>query len=148
MQGRRDHISPVPRKPSENDDQRLAPGRKANHPPSLVPAVSGRLKSSVRKPEGPAPGWRFREGIDGCRELGETMKEQYIHDEPLTLYLNDIKSQTYLSQEEETELARRWRDDKDAKAMERLIGSHLRLVVKMAKGMRGYDLPLADLIAE
>jgi RNA polymerase sigma-32 factor len=49
---------------------------------------------------------------------------------------------------EERALAKRWREHKDADAANRLITSHLRLVVKIATGFRGYGLPLADLIAE
>lgn len=53
-----------------------------------------------------------------------------------------------LSREEEQELARRWRDEGDEEAAERLVASHLRLVVKIARGASGYGQPLADLISE
>jgi RNA polymerase sigma-32 factor len=76
------------------------------------------------------------------------LKELFTNEEPLAQYLNDIRTQSYLTIEEEITLARRWRDRRDPAAMERLIGSHLRLVIKMAKGMRGYGLPLADLVSE
>jgi DNA-directed RNA polymerase sigma subunit (sigma70/sigma32) len=36
----------------------------------------------------------------------------------------------------------------DRAAIYELIGSHLRLVVKIARGFAGYGLPLADLVAE
>jgi RNA polymerase sigma-32 factor len=49
---------------------------------------------------------------------------------------------------EERALAKRWREHKDPDAANRLVTSHLRLVVKIAAGFRGYGLPLADLIAE
>src|SRR4030095_15895012 len=49
---------------------------------------------------------------------------------------------------EERALAKRWREDKDSNAATRLVTGHLRLVVKIAAGFRGYGLPLADLIAE
>lgn len=35
----------------------------------------------------------------------------------------------------------------DRRAMRALIGSHLRLVIKIARGFRGYGLPIADLVA-
>lgn len=52
-----------------------------------------------------------------------------------------------LSPEEETKLARRWRKRKDRSAVNKLVTSHLRLVVKTAMGYRGYGQPIADLIA-
>ena len=49
---------------------------------------------------------------------------------------------------EEQRLARYWRDSQDPVAADQLIGSHLRLVVKIARGFAGYGMPLDDLIAE
>jgi RNA polymerase sigma-32 factor len=49
---------------------------------------------------------------------------------------------------EERTLAKRWREHKDSDAANRLVTSHLRLVVRIAAGFRGYGLPFADLIAE
>ncbi|MGE0744315.1 MAG: RNA polymerase factor sigma-32 [Rhodospirillales bacterium] len=53
-----------------------------------------------------------------------------------------------LEREREVDLARRWRDNKDNAALHGLITSHIRLVVRIAMGFRGYGLPLADLIQE
>lgn len=53
-----------------------------------------------------------------------------------------------LSKEEEAELAKRLRDFNDLDAAARLVMSHLRLVVSVARGFSGYGLPLADLIQE
>jgi RNA polymerase sigma-32 factor len=53
-----------------------------------------------------------------------------------------------LDVEAERALAERWRDHQDEAAARQLIGSHLRLVVKIARGFRGYGLPFNDLIAE
>jgi len=53
-----------------------------------------------------------------------------------------------LDVDEEQGLARRWRDSKDAAAARQLLGSHLRLVIKIARGFGGYGMPLADLVAE
>ncbi len=66
----------------------------------------------------------------------------------LTHHLNDARRYALLSAEEEQELARRWQEGADEAALERLIGSHLRLVIKIAKGFQGYGVPLEDLIAE
>jgi RNA polymerase sigma-32 factor len=66
----------------------------------------------------------------------------------LTHYLAKIKRFPILGAEEEFMLAKRWQEHQDPKAAEKLVGSHLRLVAKIASGYRGYGLPLADLIAE
>lgn len=63
-------------------------------------------------------------------------------------YLKTIRSIPLLSKEEEFTLAKKWRDQGDKEAVEQLIGSHLRLVHKIAGGYRGYGLPLNDLVAE
>ncbi|MGV8713434.1 MAG: RNA polymerase factor sigma-32, partial [Nitrosomonas sp.] len=63
-------------------------------------------------------------------------------------YIQSANSFPILSQEEETSLARRlWRDG-DIEAAQQLILSHLRFVVAIARGYKGYGLPQADLIQE
>ena len=69
-------------------------------------------------------------------------------DTSLSTYLREIQRYPLLSLEAEQDLARRWRDKNDSAAFEQLIGSHLRLVVKLAKKAGGYGLQMADLIAE
>ncbi len=66
----------------------------------------------------------------------------------LSRYLQRIRSYPMLEAEEEVELARRWRDEQDPEAGDKIISSHLRLVAKIAMGFRGYGLPVADLISE
>ncbi len=68
--------------------------------------------------------------------------------EPMQLYLQDARKYQYLTPEQELDLAVRWHDHQDPSALDKLVGSHLRLVVKMARGYLGYGLPLADLVAE
>ncbi|MDA0653526.1 MAG: RNA polymerase factor sigma-32 [Proteobacteria bacterium] len=53
-----------------------------------------------------------------------------------------------LEREHEANLGRRWRDHQDEKAMNELVTSHIRLVVKIASGFRGYGLAVSDLIQE
>ena len=53
-----------------------------------------------------------------------------------------------LSADEEHALAIRLRDDNDLDAARRLVMSHLRFVVHIARGYSGYGLPQADLIQE
>lgn len=66
----------------------------------------------------------------------------------LAMYLEKISRFPYLTAEEESALAERWVRDEDMGAAHQLVTSHLRLVVKIAHGFRGYGLPLLELISE
>ena len=66
----------------------------------------------------------------------------------LTHFLVEAKRFPMLSPEREQNLARAWRDLGDEAALRDLVGSHLRLVIKIARGFAGYGLPVSDLIAE
>ncbi|MER2513106.1 MAG: RNA polymerase sigma factor RpoH [Nitrosomonas ureae] len=63
-------------------------------------------------------------------------------------YIQSVNSFPILSQEEETSLARRLWNRGDIEAAQQLIMSHLRFVVAIARGYKGYGLPQADLIQE
>lgn len=52
-----------------------------------------------------------------------------------------------LEADEEARLARQWQQSQDRRALRRLVGSHLRLVVKMASRQSGYGIALDDLVA-
>ncbi len=66
----------------------------------------------------------------------------------LTHLLAEARRFPMLSPEREQDLARAWRDHGDEAALRDLVGSHLRLVIKIARGFAGYGLPILDLIAE
>ncbi|SFE70844.1 RNA polymerase sigma factor RpoH [Nitrosomonas sp. Nm166] len=66
----------------------------------------------------------------------------------LESYIQSVNSFPILSQEEETSLARQLLNHGDIKAAQQLILSHLRFVVAIARGYKGYGLPQADLIQE
>ena len=66
----------------------------------------------------------------------------------ISSYLASINKFPMLSEKEEYMLAKRWQTKGDANAARKLITSHLRLVVKIAFGFRGYKLPVEDLISE
>jgi RNA polymerase sigma-32 factor len=53
-----------------------------------------------------------------------------------------------LTPEEEKELSLRLRDQGDMDAARRMVLSHLRFVIRIARGYLGYGLPLPDLIQE
>jgi RNA polymerase sigma-32 factor len=66
----------------------------------------------------------------------------------LARFIGEAARFPVLSPEQEQSLATAWRERGDRAALEHLIGSHVRLVVKMARGFSGYGEPLTDLVAE
>jgi RNA polymerase sigma-32 factor len=63
-------------------------------------------------------------------------------------YIQAVGRFPILTAEEEVGLARKFRDEGDLDAARRLVLSHLRVVVAIARGYLGYGLPHADLIQE
>lgn len=63
-------------------------------------------------------------------------------------YFTRIKSYPVLTEAEELDLVRRWYTGADRTAFDALIGSHLRLVPKIAQKYAGYGMAMADLIGE
>jgi RNA polymerase sigma-32 factor len=63
-------------------------------------------------------------------------------------YVTAVNRLPLLTAEEETRLARALRDDNDLEAARRLVMSHLRLVVSVARNYVGYGLPQPDLVQE
>lgn len=53
-----------------------------------------------------------------------------------------------LEQDEELDLAKRWRDAQDERALHALTTAYMRLVISMAGRFRHYGLPSADLVQE
>lgn len=66
----------------------------------------------------------------------------------LEAYIQSVNRIPMISAEEERELAERFQNDNDLDAARTLVMSHLRFVVKVARGYNGYGLPLADLVQE
>jgi RNA polymerase sigma-32 factor len=66
----------------------------------------------------------------------------------LDAYITSVNRVPMLTAEEEVALARGFRKDGDLNAAGRLVMSHLRLVVSVARSYLGYGLPHADLIQE
>ena len=63
-------------------------------------------------------------------------------------YLSQVYSIPVLTREEELELTREFYETEDIKVAHKLVISHLRFVVHIAKSYAGYGLPLADIIQE
>lgn len=53
-----------------------------------------------------------------------------------------------LTRDHELELARRWRQDGDERALHELIQSYMRLVISTASRFKNYGLPMGDLVQE
>jgi RNA polymerase sigma-32 factor len=66
----------------------------------------------------------------------------------LTHYFEQIRRFPMLERQEEYVLAKRWREHGDRDAAHKLVTSHLRLVTKIAREYRGYDLPISEVISE
>ncbi len=63
-------------------------------------------------------------------------------------YIQSVNRFPLLSEQEEIDLATRLREEGDVEAARKLVLSHLRVVVAIARGYLGYGLPHADLIQE
>ncbi|HEU4839383.1 MAG TPA: RNA polymerase factor sigma-32 [Micavibrio sp.] len=63
-------------------------------------------------------------------------------------YIRTSMAEPLLEKEHELDLARRWRDKGDEKALHELVRSYTRLVVSAAAKFRNYGLPMGDLIQE
>ena len=81
------------------------------------------------------------------------MKKQLALNTPsltgsLENYINFAFSIPMLSQEEEFTLARDLRENGNLESARKLVLAHLKFVVKLAKGFKGYGLSENDLIQE
>ncbi|HLI11829.1 MAG TPA: RNA polymerase factor sigma-32 [Alphaproteobacteria bacterium] len=63
-------------------------------------------------------------------------------------YIAAAMDAPFLEREYEQELGRRWRDQRDQAALNELIESHARLVVRIASRYRSSSIPLGDLVQE
>ena len=66
----------------------------------------------------------------------------------LNRYLQEVRKFPMLDRDEEFMLAKRWIEQQDSNAAEKMVTSHLRLVAKIAMGYRGYGLPIGEVISE
>ena len=64
------------------------------------------------------------------------------------LYQREIRAFPSLTAEEEFELGTKLKRDNNLEAAKKLILSHLKLVIKIARSYSGYGLPVSDLVQE
>jgi len=77
-----------------------------------------------------------------------TMSVALSPEQGLSRYLTEIRKFPMLEKGEEFMLAKRFAEDGDTQAAEKMVTSHLRLVAKIAMGYRGYGLPIGEVISE
>lgn len=63
-------------------------------------------------------------------------------------YIRTAMKEPMLEKQHELGLARKWRDDRDERALHELVSSYTRLVVSLASKFKHYGLPVGDLIQE
>lgn len=69
-------------------------------------------------------------------------------EDPLSRYIRMVNKYPLLSSYEETDLARKWVETQDRNAADKLLTSHMRLVIKIAYSYKNYGYPMEDLIAQ
>lgn len=65
-----------------------------------------------------------------------------------TDYIRNAMNEPYLEKDHELELAMRWKEDGDERALHELVQSYTRLAVSSAMKFKHYGLPMGDLIQE
>ena len=68
--------------------------------------------------------------------------------DPLALYLNELRKYPVLSREEEFEIAKKYHDTKDPEAAQALVKANLRFVVKVAAEYSRFGARMIDLVQE
>lgn len=71
-----------------------------------------------------------------------------VNDETsLAQYIQNVQKFPVLTAEQEYEYATQWVKNRDSAAAEKLVASHLRMVVSVAYDFKNYGIPVGDLIA-
>ena len=63
-------------------------------------------------------------------------------------FLNFSMRQALLSKKDEIEYIKNWQVKKDQKSLNKLVSSHLRLVISIANKFKNYGLPINELVQE
>jgi RNA polymerase sigma-32 factor len=124
----------------EQTSTMLAPGAPATPLRALSSPGVSHTHPPRRFPSRPATRRGQRSTASPTRDTG--------HAELLATYLAEVRRQPFLTRDEELTLARRARREGDRAAKYRLVSSHLRLVVTLAREHQRPPLALMDLIQE
>jgi RNA polymerase sigma-32 factor len=71
-----------------------------------------------------------------------------VKQDSFSRYLHEINKIPSLTSEEEIALSKKYLEEGDIKSAQKLVASHLKLVVKIAMSYRNYGLSLADMVSE
>ena len=63
-------------------------------------------------------------------------------------FLNSSKKQPYLNKEDEKLLIKKWQLEKDSTSLNKIVLSHLRLIISIANKFKNYGLPINELVQE
>jgi RNA polymerase sigma-32 factor len=63
-------------------------------------------------------------------------------------FLNFSMRQSLLSKQDEIEYIKNWQGKKDQKSLNKIVSSHLRLVISIANKFKNYGLPINELVQE
>ena len=63
-------------------------------------------------------------------------------------FLNRSKKQPYLNKEDEKLLIKKWQLEKDSTSLNKIVLSHLRLIISIASKFKNYGLPINELVQE
>ena len=63
-------------------------------------------------------------------------------------FLNFSMRQSLLSKKDEIEYIKNWQVKKDQKSLNKIVSSHLRLVISIANKFKNYGLPINELVQE
>lgn len=88
------------------------------------------------------------EKIDEAEAVEDIEIPSSESEDPLSCYIRKVNKYPLLSFQEEADLARRWVEVQDRRAADKLLTSHVRLVVKIAYSYKSYGFPMEDLIAQ
>ncbi len=79
---------------------------------------------------------------------GSMAQSPLVSSDYLARVIIETRRFPFLTAEQEIDLAQAWCDRQDPEALDLLLGSHLRLVVKIVRGHSGYGLPLEGLVSQ
>ncbi len=82
------------------------------------------------------------------KDKAKPKKENLEKNDTIKLYLEEISKYKLLNFEEEKELSRKIQENNDEEALNKLINSNLRLVVKIARNYLSTGYPLIDIIQD
>ncbi len=120
----------------------------------LLPAnQESSLTSTKEDPDLPIPsqdGWTPPESLGDSPEKSLTVVEPRAikSNDPLVMYLNEIRKYPLLTREQEADYAKKYFETKDPEIAQRLVKHNLRFVVKVAAEYSKFGAKMIDLIQE